>query len=171
MVAIARETIDEIADASFSRPAGEASVILPFTSTTLNTLRRRVQFDFVRIRTDRLHNRILGIRQVGKLLCMRLGPSWLRPNNGGRGHAKCKRDHRKKERWCSAQASAFRECYRNVNCEDLYDLDQFFGELILINSSRIPEWTADGHHAGWTATSERAAADHEHSLNTSQTRQ
>src|SRR6516162_9819807 len=36
------------------------------------------------------------------------------------------------------QASAFRECYRNANCEDLYDLDQFFGELILINSSRIP---------------------------------
>jgi hypothetical protein len=39
LLAIARETIDEIADASFSRPAGEASFILPFTSTTLNMLR------------------------------------------------------------------------------------------------------------------------------------
>jgi hypothetical protein len=75
MVAIARETIDEIADASFSRPAGEASFILPFTSTTLNTLGVVFNSTFVRIRTDRLHDRILDIRQVGKLLCMRRGPS------------------------------------------------------------------------------------------------
>jgi hypothetical protein len=76
--AIVCETIDEMADASFPRPASEASFILPFASTT-PTIR------LVGIRTDDRHERILDMGQFGKLLgtrqCPRVAPEqwWAWP--------------------------------------------------------------------------------------------